>query len=152
MAPLNIGHIQLLRMSEIRKIAIFAHSGDYDRIHQLTSIVTAAASSGMEVHIFFSFWALMQLVKGQMDKIRLQDQHIQFKKNFENKISEGKIYPVSKMLKMVRKIGIVKIYACSASMAILDIKQDDLSEEVDNVMGLVTFISIAEDAKMTLYL
>ena len=87
-----------------------------------------------------------------MDKIRLQDQHVQFEKNFKNKISEGKIYPVSKMLKMVRKIGIVKIYACSASMSILDIKQDDLSEEVDKVMGLVTFISIAEDAKMALYL
>src|SRR5205814_6231619 len=50
------------------RVAVFLHSGDYERMHQGLSVAAAAAASGREVLVFFFWWALERLVADRLDE------------------------------------------------------------------------------------
>ena len=52
---------------------------------------------------------------------------------------------------MIKETGLVKIFACSSSVAIMNIKEDDLLN-VDKIMGLTTFLGIVEKSDTVLYI
>lgn len=131
---------------------MFLHSGSYDKIHQALSITRAAVANEMEVHLFFTFWALQRLVKGEMDKVVLEADKAQFTGLIEDSLQRGRVELPSQMLKQARESGKVKVYACSASMGILNISKDSLVAEVDKTMGFVSFLALVEDAAVTLYI
>ncbi len=137
---------------EKRRLAIIMHSGSYDRIHQTFSIARAAIANEMEVHIFFSFWALRRLVKGEMDKLTLDEENNKFIPIIEENLKKTKTETPSQMLSSARKMGTLKIYACSASMGLLGIRKEDLISEVDRTMGFVSFLALSEDATISYYI
>lgn len=51
------------------------------------------------------------------------------------------------MIDTGKKLGRFRIYACSGSMAILNITRDELIEEVDESTGLVGFLNLVKDAR-----
>jgi peroxiredoxin family protein len=51
-----------------------------------------------------------------------------------------------------REIGDVKIYACSMTMELFDMKLEDLEPIVDEVTGVATFVERAKDGKITLFI
>ena len=55
------------------------------------------------------------------------------------------------MIETLRETGVVKFYACSASLSIMEIKEDELLA-VDSIMGLSTFLNKAEKASIVLYI
>jgi peroxiredoxin family protein len=59
---------------------------------------------------------------------------------------------LTELLAMCRSTGKVKIYACSTTMAIMDVKKEDLIPEVDEIVGAATFLDIAMDADVQLFI
>jgi peroxiredoxin family protein len=55
-------------------------------------------------------------------------------------------------LKGAMEIGNVKIYACSMTMELFDMKLDDLEPVVTEVTGVATFVDRAKEGKMTLFI
>ena len=51
-----------------------------------------------------------------------------------------------------REIGDVKIYACSMTMELFDIKLQDLEPIVDDVTGVAVFVERAKEGKITLFI
>lgn len=137
---------------ENRRLAIIMHSGSYDRVHQVFSLARAAIANEMEVHIFFSFWALRRLVRGEMDKLTLDAENARFIPIIEENLKKTNTEAPSQMLASARKMGTLKIYACSASMGLLGIRREDLIPEVDRTMGFVSFLALSEDATITYYI
>ena len=56
------------------------------------------------------------------------------------------------MLKKAKEIGNVKVHACAMTYDLLDMKKEDLADVVDDVIGVGEFISMAKDAKITLFI
>ena len=55
-------------------------------------------------------------------------------------------------IRAAREIGNVKLFACSATMELFDIKLHDLEEVVDEVTGVATFIDRAKDAEISMFI
>ncbi len=60
-------------------------------------------------------------------------------------IKNGHLESISGLIVQTKALG-AEFYACTNSMSILNIAQDELAEEVDRSMGLTTFLDeTAED-------
>ncbi|MFQ5762185.1 MAG: DsrE/DsrF/DrsH-like family protein [Candidatus Bathyarchaeia archaeon] len=134
------------------KLALILHSGTYDRLHQAMSIVQAGVANDMEVHVLFTYHALESLIQGKMDTAELERSGSRLAESFTENIREGKVETPTQMLKRAKALGDVHVYACSLSMALINVKKEDLGEEVEKPMGYVSFLNIAEGAAVTLYI
>lgn len=131
-------------MSGEKKVAMIVHSGDYDRVTYALSIAKVAGALGMKVYILFTYGGLRRIIKGQVNKIDQNgDNYI------NNRIAQNiskKIMPMlSDDIIEAKRLGL-KIYACVGSMGILNISREDLIEEVDQIMGLASFLDISRNA------
>ncbi|MBI5453791.1 MAG: DsrE/DsrF/DrsH-like family protein [Deltaproteobacteria bacterium] len=135
-----------------KRYCIFLHSGSYDRVYQAMSITNVALATGYEVHIFFSYGALKRLVKGNTDKVVIEGEPVFFKEEIERNLKRGTLDSISEMIETAKRFGRLKIYACTGSMAVLNIARDELIEHVDMSMGLVYFLNLVKDAEQVLYI
>ena len=131
------------------RLCIFLHSGSYDRVYQAVSITNVTLAMGGEVHIFFSYGALKRLVKGRTDELQADEP---FREEIEKNIKRGTIDSISEMLATAKRFGRLNIYACTASMEVLNIARDELVELVDCSMGLVSFLDLVKEAQHALYI
>jgi peroxiredoxin family protein len=49
-------------------------------------------------------------------------------------------------------MGNVKIYACSTTMEMMGVKKEELIPEVDDIVGAASFLSIALDSDVQLFI
>ncbi len=136
---------------ETYRACFFLHSGAYDRIHEAFALANVILARGGEVYMLFTYGALKRLVKGKTDRID-ECEPTPFKEEFQKHLEKGSIETVLEMLRMGKRLGRLKILACSGAMGLLNISRDDLIEEVDQVTGLVAFMDIVKDANLTLYI
>ena len=116
-------------MSENR-VAVFLHSGDYDRVHQGAAIAAAAAAGGRPVEVFFFWWALRRLVNGGLATPEFADE-AELSHRFE-----ARSYPTAAaLLASARATGHCRVFACSASMEMLGLRPTQLEPLVDTILG-----------------
>ncbi len=136
------------------KATLIVESGDYDKLYSAFIIGNGALSMGMDVSMYFTFWGLERLKKGQLDKGPLS------KMNF---LGLGKLYMKWKMKKAnVRALEDMlqdyvelggKIFACDMTMNIMGIDKEDLREEViTEYCAVGTYIKEAKESEITLYI
>ncbi len=133
-------------MSENR-VAVFLHSGDYDRVHQGVAIAAAAASGGRPVELFFFWWALQRLVNGGLSRPEFaQDPDLAHR--FE---THG--YPTATaLLAAARETGRCRVFACSASMEMLGLRPPQLEPLVDTIVGWSAILARTEGVSDRFYL
>ncbi len=136
----------------MKRCCIFLHSGEFDRAYQAFSITNVLLAMGGEVHIFLSYGGLRRFVKGNLDRVVIDSKEPPFREEFERHLEKGTIDPISEMVDTAKRFGNLKIYACTASMAVLNISRDELLDVVDSSMGLVSFLNIVKDAYLVLYI
>jgi peroxiredoxin family protein len=134
------------------RYCIFLHSGSYDRVYQAMSISTVVLAMGGEVHIFCSYGGLLRMVKGRTDEVIVEGEPEPFKAEIEKNLNRGTLDHISDLLATAHRFGEFHIYACSASMAVLNVTRDELIELVDASMGLVSFLELVKDADKVLYI
>ncbi|HEY4708042.1 MAG TPA: DsrE/DsrF/DrsH-like family protein [Thermodesulfobacteriota bacterium] len=141
-------------MGETRpyRYCIFMHSGSYDRVFQAMSITNVVLATGGEVHLFFSYGALRRLVKGHTDDSVIEGEPEFFREEIEKNLKRGTLDPISEMISTAKRFGRLNIYACTGSMATLNIARDELIDEVDKSMGLVGFLQLVKEADRVLYI
>lgn len=135
---------------EQKTISIFSHSGDYAKFYNMLSIAMASISNGMYAYIFFSYDALNRLKKDNINKLTFETNN-NFEQYFSKAIKENKIQTIEQMINILKETNSVKFYVCSASLSIMKINIDELIE-IDKIMGLTTFLNIAEKSSTVLYI
>ena len=150
-----------------KKLSIILFSGDFDRAVAAFTLATGAAAVNWEVNMFFTFWGL--------DVIKRNPGHAAIGRGilarFFNFLLGGKNnLPLSRlnflgasprlMTGMMRARNVatlgelisaarelkVKFVACEMAMNILGIKRGDLVPEVQEVIGVPTFLAYSQDA------
>jgi len=138
--------------SSKQPLAIFAHSDGYDRLFQVASMALTAAHSGRQVMVVFFFWALEAFVSGRMDEPVLAAESQSAAAEVKRRILTGNNPPPSEMLRMARETGLVKLYACSASVQYTGLDLAETASKVDEVVGLATILRLTLDGPNLIYI
>lgn len=133
-----------------QQIAVILHSGSYDRVSYALSLATVGLAMGMEAHILLTYGGLRRFVKGHLEDIG-DETESQLKGFITKGIASGGIRSITDQLADARKLGL-KLYACANAMANMNIAGQELIEEVDEVMGLATFMKFARTATVNWYI
>ena len=135
-----------------KKMAIVAHSGTMDKLIPVLSLASIAATMDVETHIFFTFWGLNALKKGGLEDAKLPGLMRIGTGMMKDKMKKAGFPNLQKLLEMCKESGNVKIYACSTTMELMNIKKEELIPEVDNIVGAATFMDIALDADVSMFI
>src|SRR3989337_3767684 len=148
-------------------VTLVLFSGDLDKAIAAFVISTAAASMGMAVNIFFTFWGLNVikkkggLIKGQnwMQKMLNIMNYGHAKKLALSKMnmvgmgpvmlkimmSQKRVPSVQEFIQTAHAMG-VKFYPCEMSMTVMGLKKEDFIDECQDVIGAVSYLSIAKES------
>lgn len=154
-------------------VTLVLFSGDLDKAIAAFVISTAAASMGMAVNIFFTFWGLNVikkkggLIKGQnwMQKMLNVMNYGHAKKLAISKMnmlgmgpamlkimmSQKKVPSLQEFILMAHQMG-VKFYPCEMSMTVMGLKKEDFIDECQDVIGAVSYLSIAKESNVNLFI
>ena len=153
------------------RVTMVVFSGDLDRVMAALVIATGAASMGMEVSMFFTFWGLSVLKKER----RMAGKNM-FEKAFSamtpagirglgvskmnfagagalmlRKMMKDKdVASVEELFAMGREMG-VRIVACTMSMDVMGVQESELLDGLE-FGGVATYLGDAADSKVTLFI
>lgn len=137
-------------MSE--KTTIIVHSGDIDKMYSALIVANGSLAMGMEVSLYFTFWGLLRLKKGALEKGPLS------KMNFlglgrmmiRSRMKKNNVASLDRLMSDFKELG-GKIIACEMTMEIMGVKKSDLREELIDEYGAVgTYIKEARESAITL--
>jgi peroxiredoxin family protein len=134
------------------RMLILCHSGGWDRLYQAASAAASAATLGRRVDLVFFFHALDRLLKGQLDEVRLDPADPMAEAHLEERIDVAGTLPVSRILEGARATGLVRLYACSASTALMGHEVEEAAAAVDEVIGWPTVVRLMDGAPAILYI
>lgn len=139
-------------MKDKKKFVIFAHSGTYDKLYQIITLAITAASMGRETYIFLFFWALKRFVNEEFDVRKLSGEFGEEGERLSKRMQE--INPISliELLNEVRRMGNLKIYACTAAVKLMELEEAKVKSRVDDILGLTTLFEIADGAETQLFI
>jgi peroxiredoxin family protein len=110
-------------------VVIFFQRGEYDAMHQGLSIAAAAVAMDRKVELFFFWWALERLVRGNLDEPDLDRDDV-------NATMELRGVPtLRQLLDVVRDSGNATLLACTGSMASVGLAPPDVEPKVDVLIG-----------------
>lgn len=152
------------------KASIIVMSGDMDKVMGAFIIATGAAAFDMQVSMFFTFWGLKAIQKGNltgkgfMGKMlgvmnrggidRLNPSKLSFggmgRWMFKKMMKQRKVTPLPELLKQAQELG-VRFTACEMSMNVMEIKKEDLIDGVQ-IGGVASFIADASESKFSLFI
>jgi peroxiredoxin family protein len=154
------------------RATIVIFSGDMDKIFAAFIIATGCAAAGMDTTLFFTFWGLNAIKKGDPIKAnsflgkmmgimnrgginRLNPSRFSFggigRILFSKMMSDKKVASLEDLRQTAIDLD-VQLLACKMSMDVLEITRDDLIPEVSDVVGVATFVKGAANSKIQLFI
>ena len=137
---------------KVSKHAYVVHSGSLDKLYPVFMLASTGGAMDAEVHLFFTFWGINAIKKGGLEKAGLPGIMTVGTGMMKGKIKNVGIPSLTELLQMCRETENVKIYACSTTMELMDVKKEDLIPEVDEIVGAATFLDIAMDADVQMFI
>jgi len=153
------------------RVTMVMFSGDLDRVMAALVIATGAASMGLAVSMFFTFWGLSVLKKER----RLAGKNVLekafsvmtpagiaglgvSKMNFagagarmlRRMMKDKDVASVEELFAMAREMG-VRMVACTMSMDVMGVKEAELIDHLE-FGGVATYLGDAADSKVTLFI
>lgn len=130
------------------KVSIIVSEGSFDKAMMPFIVGTTAASMGMDVHIFFTFFGLKLLKNGT--KPKLPGMMRFFTGMILKKMKKLKIPDFEELKQQAIDLG-VHLYACSTSMTLMNVKKEDLIDGAE-ILGAAKFLDIAADSEVQLFI
>ena len=116
-------------------VCVFLHRGEYDAVHQGLSIAAASVAMGRKVELYFFWFALERLVRGNLDEPDLEG------RDDVNATMELRQVPTCRqLLDVVRDSGLATVFACTGSMASLGLNPPDVEPKVDTLIGWTSIL------------
>ena len=154
----------------VEKASIVVFSGDMDKVFGAFIIANGAVAFDMKVTMFFTFWGLKALQKGNltgksaMGRMlglmnrggagRIGPSRFNFggmgRWMFKRMMNKRRVTPLPEMIEQARELG-VRLVACEMSMNVMEIGREDLIDGVE-LGGVATFIAEASESKFSLFI
>jgi peroxiredoxin family protein len=135
------------------RMSLIVFSGTIDKLVTASTLAVGGAAMGMEVEIFLTNWALIALRKdAYKTELRVSKDFEDYGPVLRERLLSGKLPSWMDNFRSAKEIGNVKVYACSLTMDLFNLKSDDLEPMVDGMMGIATFVEQAKDGSVTLFI
>ncbi len=156
-----------------KRMAMICWSSDLDRVWPVMILATTAAASGLEVDVFFTFWGLRVLQKndrrttgskwmqkaesivdkGGVENLKLGKLHFGGMGTWMIKrlAEDYKVAHPSELLGMAADLG-VRLHPCQMTMELYGLSKDDFIDGLQPPIGAASFIDMAADADITLFI
>jgi peroxiredoxin family protein len=135
------------------RMSLIVFSGTVDKLMAASILATGAAAMGMEVELFLTTWGLEAFRKGNYKtNTRISKEYEDYGPVMMQQMMAKKVPSWMENLKGAKEIGDVKVFACSMTMELFDMKLDDLEPIVDDVTGVATFVERAKESQVTLFI
>lgn len=154
-------------------MTIVVFSDDLDRALAAFNLANTGASMGLDVTMFFTFWGLgvikkdvvargsksfMQWMMGKMKRGSAK----RLKMSQMNMLGMGtsimkslmekyRMPSLPEMIALAKEQG-VRFVACTTSMALMGLAAEDFIDEVDEVAGAATYLGLATEGKVNLFI
>jgi peroxiredoxin family protein len=160
-------------MAEKESVTLVVFSGELDKALAAFNIAIGAASAGLEVSMFFTFWGL-NIIKRNEGGIKSKGM-MRRMLNFMNRGGSKRIHlskfhmlgmgtwmmkrlmkdvnfpPLDELIAMAKEMG-VKFIACTTSMGIMGISKEAFIPEVDSFAGVATYLAEASEGRVNLFI
>jgi peroxiredoxin family protein len=155
-------------MAEKKTASIVLFSGEFDKVFAAFTIAIGAASAGYETSLFVTFWGYKAIQKGNLTGQGFLGRMIGLmNRGGLNRLATTKFNfcGIGPMLfnKMMKDKGVallpelrqtaldlgVHFLACKTTMDVLEIKREDLIDEVEDVVGVAALIKASQNSDLT---
>ncbi|MHB0876349.1 MAG: DsrE/DsrF/DrsH-like family protein [Anaerolineae bacterium] len=153
-----------------KKTSMIIFSGDMDKAMAAFIVATGAAAMGHEVTMFFTFWGLKTIQKGNPTGSSLFGRMLSFMNRgginrvgpsrlnmggmgrwmFKKMMASKGVTPLMELRQTAIDLG-VKMIACQMSMDVMEIRREDLIPEVADCVGVAAYIVEAEESQINLF-
>jgi len=123
-----------------KKMAIIVTRGSHNQMVTVFTLVMAAAVCEMPVRIFFRDEAVYKLSKQKIGEINLSDLYADCADRVKENYERAGMVDLQKVIRDTKAQGDVRLFACTSSMALVGLTQDDLIPEIDEARGLTSFL------------
>lgn len=130
------------------KIGLIVNTASYERVAYALSFASICAATGMEVHVLFSYGAILRLVKGNSDFLG-DETPGWIRETIKRGLEKGHIQKISDLIRDFMRFG-GRVYACVGAMALHNVVKDELLDGVQ-VASITSFLENVEDANFLLY-
>ncbi|MEM1520093.1 MAG: DsrE/DsrF/DrsH-like family protein [Candidatus Korarchaeum sp.] len=155
-------------MAKARRLLIIASKGTLDMAYPPLILAQVGAAMGLEVAVFFTFWGLNIIRKDTIDKLKispvgnpalgmpnilgvLPGMTSLVTGMMKRRIEGIKMSTVREMIKDCKELG-VKFYACSNTVELMGLRREHLIDEVDDIVGATTFLEMASEDAIVLFI
>jgi peroxiredoxin family protein len=154
-------------------MTIIVFSDDLDRALAAFNLANTGASMGLDVTMFFTFWGLgvikkdvvargsksfMQWMMGKMKRgsaKRLKMSQMNMlgmgTRIMKSLMKKYRMPSLPEMIALAKEQG-VRFVACTTSMALMGLAAEDFIDEVDEVAGAATYLGLATEGKVNLFI
>ncbi len=137
--------------AEMKKVAILVTRGTHNNLVTVLTLVMAAAVCEMSIRIFFRDEAVYTLSRSRIGNVRFSEVYAGLEGTLRQNYEASGMADLQKVIRDVKAQGDVRLYACTSSMALCGLTQDDLIPEIDEARGLTSFLlEEMDDADMVL--
>jgi peroxiredoxin family protein len=136
------------------KTTIIVHSGDMDKLYSALIIGNGALAMGMDASLYFTFWGLLRLKKGGLEKGGLSRMNVLGLGRWmiRKKMKKANVRSLEGLIQDFKELG-GKIFACDMTMEIMGIKKEDLRQDLITEYAAVgTYIREAKESDITLFI
>jgi peroxiredoxin family protein len=135
------------------RMSIIVFSGTVDKLMAASILATGGAAMGMEVEIFLTTWGLEAFRKdAYKTNMKVSKDFEEYGPVMMEQMMVKKVPSWMENIKSAMEVGDVKIYACSMTMELFDMKLSDLEPIVTDVTGVATFVERAKEGRLTLFI
>jgi peroxiredoxin family protein len=152
------------RGEQASRLLVILSKGTMDMVYPALMIATTGATMGKEVHMFFTFWGLDAVNKKKVDSLKvapvgnpgmpvpnilgmIPGMTAMATRMMKGKMAKAKQPSVHELFKMAKDLG-VKLHACSTTMEVMGTPREILIDEVDDVVGAATMLSLGEGGQI----
>lgn len=153
------------------RVAMVVFSGDLDKTLAAFIIATGAATMGMEVSMFFTFWGLSAVKKQRLfDEKSLPERMMALMTPSSSQdmnpskmafmgagaallrkmMKDKDVASLEELIELAREMG-VKFVACEMSMDVMGVKREELLPDAE-LGGVATFMADALKSRVSLFI
>ena len=124
----------------MKSLAVMVSGGSTNNLIQVLALLLAAVHSELKVRVLFRDESLFRLTPKGIKELKFSDGWQPQAAELTQRLKKHDLEDLQKLLEQIKASGDVKVYACSSSMALAGLKQEDLIPEIDDVRGLPAFL------------
>ncbi|NND84518.1 MAG: hypothetical protein HKN46_05155 [Acidimicrobiia bacterium] len=147
-----------------RSIAFVCSKGSLDMAYPGLIMANGAIESGMEAHLFFTFWGMDMITKKRQDHLHfspvgnpaahmpaalapMPGMQTMATSMMKKQIGDLGIPTVPDFISHLSDMG-AHFWACKLSVDMFDLTEEDMIDELDGILNVSDFIEITKDAEI----